>query len=272
MAAKAATKALPGHKAWVKDFSIMLGFIGITVDLIAPKETGSGDAEKFRLVCPECSEATPVSQGYSCPEGHGPFLPSKCGHAKELEDKSLVKVTDEEYQEAQKTDLEKNVLYLTAHHKGEVQDLTLPSGTSYVTRPAATVINLKAYSALIRIIKEHPELTFMGVCNIRNTEKLMRLDIGLNDQLLMFELAWPGDLRQHDPQAIPVDDSLVDQAMKGIEVTTFDEKKYVKSTRAKVAELVAQKTGTEIAVDEPENIEEISDDLAKFEAMLRKSA
>lgn len=265
-----AAKKMPGHRAALSDFTINLGFLDVHGDLIAPQETGSKSADQFKLCCPKCSDGTAVKQGYTCENGHGPFLPSECGHAKEV-NKALIKVTDEEYEKARTVDLEKSVLSLTVHETVQVQDTFLPSGLTYVIRPTGEAMNIKKFSALVRLVNENPQWTFVGVCNLRNAEKFMALGIGLNGQLLMNELVWPDDLRQHDNYTVPVSDDLLAPIEKSIEVTEFNPDGYVKSTREKIAALVASKTGEERVVDDTDDVDtgEMDDLEAQFRNLLK---
>jgi len=262
-----AAKKMPGHRAALSDFTINLGFLDVHGDLIVPQETGTKAADQFKLCCPACADATSVKQGYTCENGHGPFVTGDCGHAKEV-NKALIKVTDEEYEEARKCDLEKNVLPLTIHNADEVKDTFLHSGLTYVVRPTGDAMNIKKFSALLRIVTENPQWVFVGVCNVRNTEKFMALSEGLNGQLLMNELVWPGDLRTHDQYTVPVADDLIAPIVKSIEVTEFNPDEYVKSTREKIAELVASKTGEERVIEDTDDVN--TDEMSALEAEFRK--
>lgn len=263
----AGTKS-PSHRAYVSGLVVALGPMEFAGDLIPPRVVNAGKEEKFTSICPVHEEAVPVKQQYICPEdaAHGPFSIGECDKAQER-DGHYVRVSAQEAVDARKSVLPEKSLDLNVHRASDVEASVLEAGTSYVFRPAGPS---KFYGLLLDILAARPDLVFMGECNLRGTDKLVKLERGLNNQLILTELIWPEDLKDFETPVYEYKPSLLDTATVLAEktVTDFDPEEYHREARDRIAELLeAKKDGK--AAPAPKTKAKVKDDDDNLEALLQ---
>lgn len=224
-------------KSFASTFTLSLGLMNVVGTLYPPKKSNSGKEEKFKLACPECETATGVKQSYNCEHGHGPFANGDCGHMKELDDGTLVRVSTSELEAARTSDLNPNSLNLTVHKRDEMAGQLVRTGNSYVFR-VEPPMGLP-YRVLLDGIKSQPNFVFVGEVNIRKQDKFMEVSVGMNDQLIVSELAWPEDLATFKPDEYDVPPALLAQfvAITEASETEFHAENYRKESRARLAAL-----------------------------------
>jgi len=244
-------------RAYQKGVALVLGIMEVTGDLVSAKVTGAGSEEKFVSLCPECVALNDggypgtVKQFYRCMEsGHSDHTMGDLAKGKENDDGEIIPLTKEQVELAKGSELEANVLELNVHRLSDVRDSTFQSGTSYVFRPAN---GGKLYPVLVNILKQDPELVFIGMMNLRKNDKLIQVTLGLNDQLVLQELVWPEDLKSFEDQQIEVKNSLLETAKSLLEqsVTEFQPEDYRKGSRKRLSDLVSWVTTGGAPSDQP---------------------
>lgn len=257
------------YRSAYKNITFSLGIATTIGDLVSPTESYARKQDALVSICPECAEPHKVSQFYRCneDEAHGPFTVGDLAKAKET-DEGFVRLSAAQVEAARTSELPKNYLDLRVHNRAEVQSKTVPSGNSYVFRPTSQE---RLVGLVVDFLKNNQDYVLMGVVNIRNSDKLMQLSVGMNDQLMFRELTWPEDLRSFEDPSYDLDPALRTSAETIIvsSVTEFNPDEYKKQARDRMnrlVEMVAQ--GDEPAVVTPKAKKDDGDDL---DAMLRAS-
>lgn len=231
----------PSHRAYVSDVTIALGPMEVVGDLIPPKESGSAKAEAFVSVCPVCNEPHKAKQSYICTEDetHGPFTIGELDKAKD-DGGELIRVTAQEVKGAKESELPEKQLELAVHRLHDVETSVLESGTSYVFRPKGSS---KFYGILLDLLAKRDDFVLMGRVSLRGIDKLVRIERGLNNQLILCELVWPEDLKAFEAPEYEYKPSLLETAEKLLEgsVTDFEPDDYKREARERIAELIAAK-------------------------------
>jgi hypothetical protein len=84
-------------RRFLSGLNVSFGVMEMTGDLFNPVKTNAGKEERFKLCCPKHAlqgAAVAVTQQYACSETaeHGPFAPSDCERAKEIDKTTMVLV------------------------------------------------------------------------------------------------------------------------------------------------------------------------------------
>lgn len=245
------------HRSHVSGFSIAFGPIEIVGDLLTTKIVNADKEEKLRMVCSLCSEPHGVSQFYQCPNDVTHVLaPADCGRAKEDEDGNLIALTDEQVKQAKASAYPARQLHVHVHQYEEVKDYLVTDGSAYIFRPTAG----SSYGVMLDILKTRADLVFMGVTNIRDNDYLMRVTVGMNGQLMLESLVWPGDLKAVDAPAYEYEPKwfqMAEQFLTAI-VEPFDADGYKKEARERMALLVETvKAGTPVPKPAAKKREEV---------------
>lgn len=209
------------------------GFVHIHGNLWKPVE--KDDTESLKVVCKDCVEKIP--QKYECPT-HGTMFPGETGRAKQLDDESLVLLTDEQIKEAKESKLPDKVFELNFHPRDEVEGSIVNAEGMYVFLPAD--IASETASILHDLIVKHPEYVFIGMINLKKNDKLFRLEIGMNDQLIFQEIAWFSDVKvMPEPKYdyVPKTYDLADTLVSSL-VESFDPEEYTRAARERMAEAI----------------------------------
>jgi len=209
--------------------------------LVGIKIPGLAKEQSFVSVCPECDHPVKAKQQYVCPENdaHGPYSIANLSKAKET-DAGLIAVSADAVAAAKKSDLPLNFLDLTVHPAAQVASSTFPSELAYVFYPKITV---PQYGLLLDATAE-PDLAFVGLCNLRNNEKLVKLT-RWGDNLVVQTLFYPEDLNDRLDVAHDYSGDLLETYLKVItkNTTDFDPTVYRNNVKAKVAAAVAEAGG-----------------------------
>lgn len=218
----------------VANLAISFGLVNFTGKLYKPAV--KNDDESLKLVCPVC--VSPMTQEYTCPNGHPNLLPAETGRAKKMDDDTLVLLTPEQIEKAKESKLSKGELEIHIHPMEEIADVLVGSNLTYVFTPTGNPMSM---GLLLDIITAHPELAFIGMLNLRS-DKLMRLLPGMNGQLLVQEVEWPGDVKEFETPEYEYPDKLRDQAETLIAslVEPFDPADYTKESREAMLAAVAE--------------------------------
>ena len=221
---------------YVSDFEISLLVLNCSGSLVGVKRSGLVKETGFKTVCPECEQPTPMKQQYRCENGHV-CLPGAVRKAKEISKGELQFVRAEEIKAAKESELPLNVLDLTVHSASDVDHFTYPSDSAYVFYPKAPN---QAYAVLLDLVSD-PSLAFVGFCNLRNSEKLLRLH-RWEDNLVVQTLWTPDELNERDSNDL--DDVAADPKFKKIldfvrsDVEDFEPESYKNRRRERLMEVV----------------------------------
>lgn len=225
-----------GPRAFIGALSLQVGPLSTTGRLVPLISTESREDNRFPLVCPECDDAQPVAQGYSCSNEHGPFTIGQCGRSRTLADGTLAKITEAQYKEARESKLTKDTFRATVHNAADAEGLIFDGDTAYVFQspPGDQVA-----AVLTKLITETDKV-FLSICNFRGNEALYRLMVW-NGQLMLRKVLWPAQLNQFDAPTTEVDDALFGAAKGMIDriVADFDVESYRSDTVARARALTA---------------------------------
>lgn len=188
-------------RTYVSQFTIHLGPATTTGQLTpvkAPDRT-----PKFKLVTPE---GDPVTQLYRDDDGNL-YRPDELVRGIEQEDGSFQVVDPDAVQSAKKSDLPPNIINLNVHRMDEVSESLFPApNNAYVmhpviknqkNKPVPDPVNDRWYDFLTTIVRESPDLSFMGICNLRNFEGLFKMGI-YQGHLMIQKMLYPEDLNQYE--------------------------------------------------------------------------
>lgn len=259
-------------KAFVADMTISLTPLSVNGKLVPVAPSSAKKGSSLKLACPECgAEAEPIAsamvQGYTCEvSGHGPFIVGDCLKAKVNEDKTLTLVSEDAVKQAKASDLPPNYLELTVHPAQAVVRQTFPSEFSYVFYPKQVT---PQFGVLLDLVAE-PDLAFIGYCNLRNSEKLVRLT-RWGDNLLTQCLLYPEDLYDREIVDIEYPAKLLETMVSIVEgsVAEFDPAVYTNNVKARMAEIVGGSVSAGVAAKAPK-VNDADALLAAMEATLKQ--
>lgn len=252
-----------GPSTAVGNFILSLGAMEVNGKLLYTKVKNADKDEKFTSLCPECESTDGVKQyyeGIGC--GHGPFTMKDLAKGKEQDDGTIVRLTADEVKQARTSLLPENIVELNVHRAEDVAGKVMAGDNRYIFTPNGSS---KLFGLLIDLIEKRPDLVFMGLTNIRKIDKLVRISVDLNRQLVVTELLWPEHLAEFETPSVDYKAALLDQAEMLAEnsVAEFDLKEYSKASRERIAELLASKTGaTPTAKPKKKPVKNDDDDLA----------
>lgn len=178
-------------RAFVSDFKVKLGPFTTSGKLVPILRTGSGDANKFKMICPDCTIPTQVFQQYVC--STNPSHAHNAGEmdrAKDLGDGELVRVSQEEIAAAKESDLPDNEFHITVHPIEEVANSTWDGNNAWVFIPDESKDSLP-----LAFLVQNSGKAFVSMCNIRNSEGLFRLDVW-HGNLIVQKLFWPDECNE----------------------------------------------------------------------------
>lgn len=210
----------------------MLGMTSLQVDLV-PLRRGERVAPK--LVCPECAEATKLSQRYVCPnhEDHGPYAQQEVQRAIDV-DGILRKVTDDEIAALKDPTIEPKQATFRIFPADQVESETMPAGTAYRLRPKNAP---QVYAMLVDVVRERGDLAFVAELNARS-QKMYRLAVR-DRALVAMELIRPGEFNPDEEMPTEYNGELLDAALTLVDqqVEDFDPESWTDFYRARAKEL-----------------------------------
>lgn len=232
-----------GPRKYLSDVTIAFGLVTITGDLYPIASRDREDS--FKNACPTCADsgtAARMSQGYTCPDGHGPFTTGECAKAKQVGD-TLVLVSKEEI-EAVRTEGETPArLQLSVHPASQVDRRAWPTGNSYWLMPGKG--SEQSYGLLADLAAERHEddgLAFIGTMVMRKQEKLFRLtraEFGI----VIEEIYRPEQVHDFEMPESTYNGALIDIAIKLVDESKidFDPATYKSKVGDRISELLAAK-------------------------------
>lgn len=231
---------------YASSVTISLGLASTTVKLKSIKQTFKARASALNMACPECP--TKVSQFYVGECGHKPeaahgYTAKETRKGKQVGDTFII-VTAEEQAEVVASQLPKNVVELSVHDAAEVDGHSVQSGTVYWAEPVNEADQF--YPVLCHLIAEGTK-AFVAVANLQGHEKMVRL-VAHNGGFLVAEIARPDELESYSTEVTPTEKYLVMADQLAVAMTeSFDIAAYADQRAAKVAALLASKTGETLA-------------------------
>lgn len=243
-------------RAAVSGLTISIGgLLNITGNLIKPTVVNAGKAEVLTSVCPHCEQPHKVKQYYQCTQDptHSGFTIGECHKAKQDND-LLIKVSDEDVKAAKESDLPKKRIDVNIHRRSDVEAHVIPDGNSYVFVPDNPKEML--YGVVLDYLKQNPDYVLLGMVNIR-ADKCVSINLGLNSQLVVQEIAWPEDLREFETPEYETSGAASETAASIMEklVSDFDATEYRKKSRERIAALTGEGVVEEKKVETVDDLE-----------------
>lgn len=228
-----------GPRSYVSEFQVRVGPInalGKLVKLTKSASTSNADVEKFVSVTPT-DPPQPVKQRYVVdPDNPTELWTSGELHkARELEDGTLVRVSDDDVKEARKSKLPLNVFQATVHPIEDVEQGTYPGDNAYAFVPRQED---EYFAALVALVRDSGK-AFIAQTNVRNFESLYRLVVW-NDMIVLQKLLYPEDLNEFAPTTVEAPEAITQAAEGMLEriVQEFDPADYRSASRERLAALV----------------------------------
>lgn len=246
-------------RAYSKDVTLNIGMLSCIGDLFTLQIPNAGEEEKLKLVCPECAGEIKVvpqkgkgkppvvtggptvfpSQKYKCAdnENHALFTIAEAGRGKMIDGKIVV-MDAEAIAEAAKSELPEKEFDLQVHLAADVEQYTFDAGVAYVFKPSG---KSKFYGVLVDVLKKRPDICFLAKTNLRKTDHLIRVDVGLNDNLIIRDMIWPEYMKSFSKEDWDYPASLLTQAEMLIDasVEPFKPEEYRKDSRARIGQVIA---------------------------------
>jgi non-homologous end joining protein Ku len=222
-------------RAYVSDFKVKLGPFTTNGKLVPIPRTGSNDYNRFKMVCPDCTEPTQVFQQYVC--STNPSHAHSAGdmdRAKDLGDGVLMRVSQEEIAAAKESDLPDNEFHVTVHPVEEVSGSTWDGNNAWVFLPDAETEDY----TLLAFLVQNSGKAFVSMCNIRNSEGLFRLDVW-HGHLIVQKLFWPEDCNEFTNTTIDCPEAIASKALGFVErlVQPFDPDAYKSGVKERLVAL-----------------------------------
>lgn len=245
------TTAIKPPRSVASDVSLtVLGLINMPVDLLPIRR---GSAVELKMVCPTCDEAHLAEQRYHCShdDTHGPFVQADM-HRGIVVDKELKKLTPEEIEELKEPTIEPGEATFDLFPADEIAAHCIPSGNVFRVRPHKGKKDRPTppqYALLVDMVREigvatkdRPALAPIAEFAMRGVQKMYRLEVR-DDNLLMVELARPGELHDGLDLRVDYDDGLLDLTLEKaqMEVKAFDPDTYANQIRQRAEELRERK-------------------------------
>lgn len=239
----------------IQTIKIVLSLLNTEGGLFNIKNTTASREVALKNVCPAC-HASLMSQLYKCDNGCKPDpgtttfdegwkageIVDRCRVEGTRTSKKLIVVTAEEIAatKAVEQDL-KPSLELAVYPADQVEKATWPGGTTYAFIPDKAD---EVYALLLEGTKDASK-AFVGILNLRSTEKLYRV-IAHEGAIRLQELLAPEDVAEFDPVALPSIDAsktaMFASFVSAVE-DDFDPSAYTSTKREAMKALLDSKTG-----------------------------
>jgi non-homologous end joining protein Ku len=234
-------------RAHMSKVTLAIGPMSQQGNLYTVLKTNAGEEEKTHMTCPDCDSPVEfLQQQYRCQDDdtHGPFLPAECSKGKKVPQadgsEKIVKVDADAIKAAKESLRESGEFDLTVHSRADVEAHTFPRGNCYVFTPTGKGI---LYGMLVELLKKRTDIALIAKTNMRKTDHLVQVELGMNNQLVIREIVWPEDAKEFAPvqyekpsaKNMTMAEMLIDSAIED-----FDPADYVKEDRARVAEAIEE--------------------------------
>lgn len=207
------------------------GLMSFKVSLVPVKKS----LKSLKLCCPQCDEASEVSQQYQCKVDpkHVPFT-TKDAHRMIEVDGVFRKATDEDREELKETTVPDGDTTFSIFHASEVEKYTLPAGSTYRLRPQT---GLKLYAVLVDMLRDE-SLAFICEMTYKGTQKMYRC-ISRDGMLWLRELIRPSEFNPTETFDAEYPGALLELATENAKasVQTFDPEQYANVQRDRLAQL-----------------------------------
>jgi non-homologous end joining protein Ku len=250
--------------------TVSFGLVSFPVDLVPAVVSKQAKATRASTakICPVCKEAGGlhrVRQQYVCGHDaeHGPFGQSGVATALVV-DGELSLPSDDVVAELAEVSGVREVIELTVHPAGEVEQHTLATGNIYRLRPVGN----EAHYGLVLELARNPQVAF--VCEVTNkgATKLYRLVTHLG-ALMLTELARPDQLQPAEPVGdVGFDERLLatGESLVANMVMPFEPDQYLDRRHQRLAALAEQ--AASVVSIEPGSVADVAGNLLE---LLRRS-
>lgn len=240
-------KPVKSERAHMSKVTLAIGPMSQQGNLYTVLKTNAGEEEKTHMTCPDCDGPTEfLEQRYQCKDDdtHGPFLPAECSKGKKVPQadgtEKIVKVDPAAVKAAKESVREVGEFDLMVHKRSDVEAHTFPRGNCYVFVPTGKGV---LYGMLVELLKKRTDIALIAPTNMRKTDHLIQVELGMNNQLVIREIVWPEDAKEFAPvqykkpsvKNMTMAEQLIDGAMED-----FDPANYVKEDRVRVAEMIEE--------------------------------
>jgi non-homologous end joining protein Ku len=234
----------------------ILGLLNTSGGLYQVRDSSNSRETKLSMVCPSCHNSL-LNQVYQCQAGCKPDanVPGKSpdgwtvrevgGDRVRVEGKNLIPVSAAEIEAAKAGTLAKGELEISVHPAAEVEAHTYPAGNTYCFVPSKAD---DVYTLLLEAVTDQTK-AFIGIINMRDTEKLYRLQ-AYEGTLRVVELLRPEETAQFAPVATPTVDAKKRATFSQIVSTledAFDPDTYESDRLPRLKALLASKSGNATA-------------------------
>lgn len=188
------------QRSVVSDLSLTLGLLSFKVDAYSTKIAEAKASGGFKMICMGCETPTKLDQGYSCANGHGPYVTGEITRrARVLDDDTLDEVSAADIAAAKTSETEKKVFAISVFPAEQVDAATLPGDLSYRLKPAkkSNVAERKLYAMFLSLVADTTK-ALIGEFQVKDgPSKLGRLTI-FRGQLCLQSLIRPDDIAPSD--------------------------------------------------------------------------
>lgn len=231
------------QSAEAADCTVTLGLLSLRVDAVAQKRPNSANEGGTRLVCHfKHDQPMPLSQQYVCADGHSQTR-SEALKAREMEDGTLVYITEEARSAAVTGGIPDKELALTPHPAADIDQWTRPEGTGFRVRlgKKASSLDRELYTVLLNLAADD-DVALVGIMKTSGTRRLWRLTVW-QGQLFLEARIETGNLAPPDDLDLPaVNDKLLAMAreLRDELAEPFDPTVYAHDVKAAVDAAAAE--------------------------------
>lgn len=240
------------QRSAASDVTFNFGLLSFKANLYPTKVSSANKGTEFHMACQDCADVTPVDQGYSCPNGHGPFKAGELERRYHVDaNGDKIEATKEEIAAAKSNGDDSKEIVLTVAPAAEVDTATLPGNNVYrvaVTskKPAKSDIqSLALLTTLVQAAAEDPAgaKAFVGEITLRGIPQLARLST-FRGELTLQLLVRPSEIADFDETSVQLDAALLNQGMELVNALSapFDAEAHNDKVKERVAALIASKT------------------------------
>lgn len=193
------------QRAVASNVSISLGMANVLVDIVPAAVSNKDKDSQFKMICPECTEPTSVSQKYVCAHDHGPYFPYEVTRRAQVIDGEMVEVSQDEINEvkgAPADDEERapKTLSLDVVDADDFTAATLPGENIWRFRPNAKTTSMDGYVLIRHLVKaaDTAGKVLVGELTIRETPRVVKLGVW-RGQIIAHAVMRPDDIAEADP-------------------------------------------------------------------------
>lgn len=234
-------------RSYMSKVTLAIGPMSQQGNLYTVLKTNAGEEEKTHMTCPDCDSPVEfLEQQYRCKDDstHGPFAPADAARGKMVSQpdgsEKIVKVDVDAIKSAKESLRPAGEFDLQVHNRSDVEAHTFARGNCYVFTPTGKGV---LYGMLVELLKKRTDIALVSKTNMRKTDHLIQVELGMNGQLVIREIVWPEDAKEFAPvqyekpsqKNMDMAEMLINAAMED-----FLPEEYIKEDRTRVAEVIEE--------------------------------